>query len=317
MPQVATILTRSLQTESLSGDTDRLINDVLLEEGVVGVLDGSFEVAQDTGANMQIKVGSGAAGDKAVVSRDGRVYIGEHQSATVTLVVAASDPSDARIDRVIYRTYDDEADSSGNTYSDVEIVEGTPDAVPVAPALPDGAISLATFDVGAGVTAITDSDITDLREEITLRNGAPNQVTESTDLTGITSTSFIAGSPVCGLVFVAPPSGKVWVKVYGFLTVTLGANSLGRGELGWELREGSVIGSGSVVVAASTNLERLISAAVGSTTGLINQASGGDAYLVTGLTPGADYNVRTMHRTNNAVHVVVVSERRLSVEPVF
>jgi hypothetical protein len=149
-----------------------LINDVLLNEGVVDVAGDSFEVLQNTGSDMNVKVGSGTAGDKAVIREGGRVYIGEHSNATHTFPVAASDPSDDRIDRVVYRTYDDEADSSGNTYSDVEIIEGTPSGAPSAPALPSGAISLATIEVGAGVTAITDANITDLRSEATVPDNA-------------------------------------------------------------------------------------------------------------------------------------------------
>lgn len=205
MPQTASIKTRSLQTESLSGDTDRLINDVLLGSGVVDVAGLSYKVAQDTGANMQVKVGSGLAGDKAVIRRDGRVYIGEHQNATQLYLLAASDPTNPRIDLVVYRTYDTEADSSGNTYSDVEVVQGTPQAVPVAPAVPGGATALASILVGAGVSAIINADITDLRVEApfadNLRLQAPlgvlgyaqitaNQgtITTEVDLTGLTVT---------------------------------------------------------------------------------------------------------------------------------
>src|SRR5690606_33936365 len=50
-----------------------------------------------------------------------------------------------------------------------EIIEGTPAGSPTAPAVPGGAIKLAEIEVGAGVTAITDADITDTREEIKVR----------------------------------------------------------------------------------------------------------------------------------------------------
>lgn len=166
MPQTASILTRALQTESLSADTDRLINDVLLESGVVGVADDSFEVTQDTGSNMQVSIGSGAAGDKAAIKRDGRVYIIEHQNASQLLTVAASDPNDDRIDLVVARVYDDEADSSGNTYGDIEIITGTPAGSPTAPAVPAGAIALAEILVAEDAVAITNGNITDLREEM-------------------------------------------------------------------------------------------------------------------------------------------------------
>jgi hypothetical protein len=122
MPQTATILTRALQTESLSADTDRLVQDILFDEGgVVDKAGDSFQVTQDTGANMQVTVGSGAAGDKAVIERDGRVYILEHQDASIDLAISAADADDDRIDLVVVRVYDDEADNSGNTYGDIEV----------------------------------------------------------------------------------------------------------------------------------------------------------------------------------------------------
>jgi hypothetical protein len=171
MPQVASIKTRSLQTEELSGDSDRLINDVLLESGVVDVAGDSFKVFQNTGSDMRVSVGSGAAGDKAVIRRSGRVYIGEHDNASQLYDIAAAPSApDSRIDLAVYRTYDDEADSSGNTYSDVEIIQGTPDGSPSPPAVPDGATALAEIEVGSDVSAITDGDITDRRAAAQLRD---------------------------------------------------------------------------------------------------------------------------------------------------
>jgi hypothetical protein len=171
MPQVASIKTRSLQTEELSADADRLINDVLLESGVVDVAGDSFKVFQNTGSDMRVSVGSGAAGDKAVIRRSGRVYIGEHDNASQLYDIAAAPAApDSRIDLAVYRTYDDEADSSGNTYSDVEIIQGTPDGSPSPPAVPDGAIALAEIEVGSDVSAITDANITDRRVAVQLRD---------------------------------------------------------------------------------------------------------------------------------------------------
>lgn len=168
MPATATIKTRSIQGESLTAAADRLINTVLLREGVVDKANDSFKVAQDTGANMQVKVGSGSAYDLAVVEGDNAgqgTFVLEHQSATVTLPVAAADATNDRIDIVVLRVYDDTFDSSGNDYADIEVIQGTPAGSPSAPATPDSAIKLAEIEVGNGVTAITNADITDSREE--------------------------------------------------------------------------------------------------------------------------------------------------------
>lgn len=167
----ATINTRSIQGESLDAVTDRLAN-LAFREGVIDADDGSYSVAQDTGANMQIKVGSGSAFDRAVVEGDlsgqGN-YICEHQNATVTLTISASDPTNDRIDVVVLRVYDDTFDSSGLDESDIEVVQGTPAASPSAPAVPSGALKLAEVEVGNGVTAITNANITDFRIEAPTR----------------------------------------------------------------------------------------------------------------------------------------------------
>jgi hypothetical protein len=178
----------------LSAASDRLVNSVLLNEGVVDVAGDSFEVLENTGSDMNILVGSGTAFDRAVVEGDvsGQgTFICEHQNTSQQLAIAASDPSLDRIDRVVLQVFDDTFDSSGDDESDIIVVEGTPDAAPVAPALPDGAISLASIEVDAGVTAVTDADITDLRAEATLRpavvDGAVGQWQDWTpNLTNIT-----------------------------------------------------------------------------------------------------------------------------------
>ncbi len=171
MPATATLLTRSIQGESLSAATDRLAN-FAFKQGVIDFADDPFEVLEDTGSNMVITIGSGTAFDRAVIEGDSAgqgITVAEHQNATQTLSIAASDPTNDRIDRVIVRVYDDTFDSSGNEYTDLEVITGTPDASPVAPAEPSSSYTLATILVQDGVTAVTDSDITDLRFEAPIR----------------------------------------------------------------------------------------------------------------------------------------------------
>lgn len=176
MTATATIGTWAIQAEDAPARIGRLIASAIIGEGVVDVAGDSFKVEQDTGSNMQIKVGSGTVGDLCVIAGDATadqgVYVGQHENATQTLAIAASDASDDRIDRVIARIYDDDADSSGNSYMDLEVLTGTPAGSPSAPAIPDGAISLATIEVDATVTAITNADITDTRAEAQIRSEA-------------------------------------------------------------------------------------------------------------------------------------------------
>ena len=98
------------------------------------------------------------------------IYVAEHQAATQLLNIASSDPTNDRIDLIVARIYDDEADSSGNSYTDVEVDSGdTGRFASSVPALPNGAIPLAEVLVQASVSAITNSDITDVREEAPVR----------------------------------------------------------------------------------------------------------------------------------------------------
>lgn len=172
MPQVADMKTWAIQAEDAPAHIGRLPASAVLREGVIGVGAGSFRVAQDTGANMVIKVGSGAVGDLVAIAGESAgqgIYVAEHQAGTQNLSIAASDPTNDRIDLVIARVYDDEADSSGNNYADIEVVQGTPAGSPAVPALPGGAVPLAQILVNNAVTAITNSDITDLRAEAPTR----------------------------------------------------------------------------------------------------------------------------------------------------
>lgn len=104
-----------------------------------------LEVAANSPAAMNVVVTRGRAVINGVM---------RHYKARVypPLTIAAADPTDPRIDLVIAR-------QSGI----LDVVTGTPDPSPSAPALPAGATRLAAVTVGAGVTTITSGNIQDLR----------------------------------------------------------------------------------------------------------------------------------------------------------
>ncbi len=196
MAATATLLTRDIQGESLSAATDRLVNAILFVEGVVDVAGNSFEVLQNLGTDMNVKIGSGTAFDRAVVAGDlvGQgTFIPEHQNVSQVLAVAASDPTNDRIDLVILKVYDDTFDSSGNDFADIEVITGTPDAAPVPPALPSTAISLAEILVQNAVTQIVNGDITDKRIEYqlaaSLQSSSHDEVRNSTEVASATATT--------------------------------------------------------------------------------------------------------------------------------
>lgn len=136
-------------------------------------------------------------------------------------------------------------------------------------------------------------------------------VVEPTDQT-VTLDTFAAGSPICGLSFIALNKSH-WITIYGFVAVTPSVNSQRRLELAWELREGAVIGSGTVISAAD-GIARSVSVAT-SLTGNAAQVSASGRWLISGLTVGNPYNVRTMHRLNATGSVTAaILERSIGVE---
>jgi hypothetical protein len=131
----------------------------------------------------------------------------------------------------------------------------------------------------------------------------PVQFNEATDHLAFTSTTFTAGSPNCGIAFKGPQSGQVYITVHcNFESNTAGSIVY----VGFEVRTTATVGGGSVFYAANTD----DTVANGATTRMLASSR----FLVTGLTAGADYNVRTMHQitANNGD----IFNRRVMVEPV-
>lgn len=77
-----------------------------------------------------------------------------------TLTVAASNPSNPRIDLVCVTVTDVGTSAS---YAQIQVITGTPSGSPVAPSLPSNSVLLATLAVAAGVTSVTSGNITDNR----------------------------------------------------------------------------------------------------------------------------------------------------------
>jgi hypothetical protein len=99
-------------------------------------------------------------------------------------------------------------------------------------------------------------------------------------------TSTLTGGIACGLAFVAPASGAVLVlnKVYGYN----GASGTSFNFCSYEIRTGGTIGSGTVFQAAADSTALVVSQ--------VNSQSTHEH--VTGLTPGATYNIRQMFRVD-------------------
>jgi hypothetical protein len=117
----------------------------------------------------------------------------------------------------------------------------------------------------------------------------------------VTSTSYVAGSTECSGTFVAPPSGTALISVGGEVE---GFSTEGGMLLSWEVR---VTNSAGAVFNAATDTHGLF------TQGVINNQS---SYLtlLSGMTPGQTYFIRTMHRVTSA-GTGTIFQRRLIVIP--
>lgn len=103
-----------------------------------------------------------------------------------SLTLAAADPTNPRIDRIVAQIYDG-TPGLGDTMPTtpalaqpggvvIRAVTGTPAGSPTAPAQPAGSITLATVSVVANDTTINNSDITDLRRSAITVAGARTQL---------------------------------------------------------------------------------------------------------------------------------------------
>jgi hypothetical protein len=114
---------------------------------------------------------------------------------------------------------------------------------------------------------------------------------DSTSIAGIVSAVPTLGAPVCGISFIAPPSGVITYAIdtdFEVTTAAAGGYLIAFGEL----RTGSTVGAGTLVSSGNVapfGPRRLIGAVVA-------RDQGGTApFPVSGLTPGAAYNVAVKH----------------------
>jgi hypothetical protein len=150
-----------LQNGSHTAENDRLTANQIVwaQTGVRRTSD--LIVTQSAVPAMSVSIGTGWA----IIVGDYTTNMGAYSvynDAAVTGTITAADPTNPRIDRVCLTVADSAYTGSTNTVT-VNVVAGTPAAIPVAPTTPVNSISLATVAVGAGVTTILTANITDTR----------------------------------------------------------------------------------------------------------------------------------------------------------
>ncbi|MET9432964.1 hypothetical protein [Streptomyces sp. NPDC006551] len=154
------------------------VNPLGSRSGILpGTYDGKFRVGglwmSGTGP-MTATVYQG----KAVVqggTTDGAYPVALDQDLTLTF--ADGDPLNPRLDLVVLRVYDNDADNPGKYEAAIEIVRGEPSANPVAPTAPPRSLPLFSVRVKAGASAGTggvgwaDGILTDLRTTVVSTGG--------------------------------------------------------------------------------------------------------------------------------------------------
>lgn len=159
MSEVNPALYLQARSDHTAAGDRQLLTSLTHAGGVAGV--GDLAVTQNSTPNMSVNVAAGAAfipGTESSLQGSYHVW----NDSTKNLAIAAADPTNGRIDRIVARVYDSEY-SGGDDEWALEVITGTPAGSPSAPATPDNALSLATVSVPALASSVVTGDITDTR----------------------------------------------------------------------------------------------------------------------------------------------------------
>ena len=146
---------------TVPGEDLRRLTTALMSDGVAEA--SALAVSEKSGTpNMSVDVAAGAA----FVLGTNQTYQGTYfveNRATVNKTISAAHPTNGRIDLVVARVRENLYDSGGVDAWDIYVVTGTPAGSPVAPAVPDNCLLLATVDVAAAASSILNANITSAR----------------------------------------------------------------------------------------------------------------------------------------------------------
>lgn len=240
----------------------------LVREGVTSFnADGDMKVVESSPAAMSVRVQRGGAFVQGDDTTDQGVYFA-YNDGYEAITVPAADGTNPRKDIIVAQIKDATEGVAGDTWA-LELIEGTPAGSPSEPATPASALKLATIDVLAGASSITNARITDRRTGAGPYMGGAAK--------GIVATSQTRNSTSYGDLATVGPSASVVIGPSGLALVILHAKLDNSGA---NTSRMSFAVSGATTVAAS-DVESL--AQQGSNT---VEASG--VFMVTGLTPGTN-----------------------------
>lgn len=183
--------------------------------GALGALE--LVVRQQASPNMSVILGPGrakipgtAVSPPAGQSWTTQAMYDSLNDADVTLTVAASNPTQPRID-VAYMGVNDSFYSGALNTAVAGIVTGTPAASPVAPAVPSNAIALYYIAVAAGATSIVNANLSRVVTSAKLISGG-STVADLTVLAAVTGMSAADQLYVTALKCAFIYSGSAWVQ---------------------------------------------------------------------------------------------------------
>jgi hypothetical protein len=185
---------------------------------------------------MSVNYSKGTAYVPDTLATYGKGYFLAYADSGANVPIAASNGSNPRIDLICLVV--STSGESGATPSTVEVqdITGTPATSPVPPTAPNNSITLAQIAVGAGVTSITQSNITQIARSITpVFRGSSNggQAVSNATQTSL-SLSTINEDSVSGY---DTSTGNYTVKVAGLYVCSAGVgwnnNNLAFYQIAW------------------------------------------------------------------------------------
>lgn len=186
--------------------------------GIAQLLGNALKVQATGSPSMSVDILNGVIYVPGTEGANQGIY-GCVNDATVNLAIAASNPTNPRIDIAVAKVQDSQYSGVTNTWS-LAIVTGTPAGSPSPPAAPANSIILAQIAVAANATSIVNGNITDKRPYVA---GVGGQIA----CTSTTRPSWVASGVGGGQQIYETDTGRFY---YWDQT-----NALWRPESGWEL----------------------------------------------------------------------------------
>lgn len=138
---------------------------------------------------MTVSVAAGHALVEGTQTASQGLYI-VYNDAAVTVAVTTASPTLPRIDRLCLTVQDAFYGGTANNQVILQVIAGTPNATPVAPAEPVNSLTLALIAVAANQTTIVNGNITDARTTAQLSENqftAANTAANTLTINGISS----------------------------------------------------------------------------------------------------------------------------------